>query len=123
MKILCILLAFMCLDDLEDLRKKYEADIDLTYIKRYPTVSKIGALKTEEAATLLVEIFDKDKDTNVRRYALTAMGTCGTPSAYKKLMEVAKNKSQSLTFRSAALSAAGAAPVAFSEKTRPVAAS
>ena len=42
-------------DDLDTLKKSYEDEKGKPYIERYQTSAKLGALKSEEAASLLVE--------------------------------------------------------------------
>ena len=105
-----VLLPFLLLsagDDLESLKKQFDAEKDKTYVQRVSTISKIGALKTDDAADFLLHVFEKDKDESVRSYALTALGTCGTDKATAKLLAIAKDKSAATNHRSSAMSALG----------------
>lgn len=92
-------------DTLETLKQQFESERDKPFTQRYGTLSKIGNLKTEEAAAFLVQVFETEKDTSIRSYALTSLGTCATPGAKKKLLEIARDAKGEYSFRSSALNA------------------
>ena len=56
--------------ELEKLQKKFEDEKSLAATQRIVTVAAIGAVKTEPAAKLLAEIFDREKDGAVRLQAI-----------------------------------------------------
>ncbi|HLF94923.1 MAG TPA: HEAT repeat domain-containing protein [Planctomycetota bacterium] len=104
MRLLLVLCLFLQdADPLEPLKKKFDQEKTLPSAQRIATVDALGALKSEEAAKLLAEIHDKDKDSNVRNEALLALLECATPGALKKIAAVAGDTKAPLPFRATAL--------------------
>lgn len=98
---LCLLLQDA--DPLEPFKKKFDEEKALPPAQRIATVAALGAFKTEEAAKLLAEIHDKEKDSSVRHQALLALFECATPGALKKIVAVAGDAKAALPFRATAL--------------------
>ncbi|RPH36641.1 MAG: hypothetical protein EHM91_15805, partial [Planctomycetota bacterium] len=84
--------------DVDALKARFNAEKEKPSDHRAETVAALAALKTDDAAAFLAEIFEKDKDAGVRAAALK-----GLP--LKKLAEVASDSKQQFTFRAIALDA------------------
>jgi len=104
--LLVALLLSAAAEDLDTLKRRYESEKSKKAEERRAALVEIGRLKTEPAAEFLAGVFDKDADETVRRYALQALGACGTPNALKKLLGVAERTASDNEDRSAALDAA-----------------
>src|SRR5438477_6872217 len=89
--------------DLEKLQKKFDDEKTLAATQRIATVAAIGGVKTDAAAKLLAEVFDKEKDGALRLQAIKSLLECSTPVATRKLATVGADTKASLAFRSAAL--------------------
>lgn len=88
---------------LEALKARFDAEKEKPAAERAETVAAVAALKTDDAGALLVEIFDKDKESAVRAAALKGIADWGSPAALKKLAAVAADPKQQFTFRAVAL--------------------
>lgn len=99
------LILALILENLEELKKRFADERSKPYAERTSTIAKIGALKSDAAADFLISVFETDADANVRSYALTALGNCGTAKAASKLLAVAKDEGAAIQHRSSALQA------------------
>jgi HEAT repeat protein len=88
---------------LAGLQKKFDQEKTLPAAQRAPTIAALGAQKSDPAATLLGEIFDKEKDTTLRGHVVAALAACGGDVATKKLVAIASDLSLTLLVRSPAL--------------------
>ncbi|MBI3858169.1 MAG: HEAT repeat domain-containing protein [Planctomycetes bacterium] len=91
--------------DLDSLKARFDAEKDKPALTRNETVAAIAGLKSDPAGALLVEIFDKDKDSAVRAAALQGLAEWAAPAAIKKLADVAGETKQQFTFRAVAIDA------------------
>lgn len=105
MKILLVALLFLPGSDLDSLKEKFASERKKPYAERTRTLSSIGRLKTGEAVDFLAKVHNTDRNLQIRRYALTCMGTSGHPRAIEFLFAVARDRSADYNSRSGALTA------------------
>src|SRR5690242_8378104 len=89
--------------DLEALKTRFGAEKDKAAAQRLDTVTALGALRTDDAGTFLLEVFEQDKDSAVRAAALKGLGEWGAPPALHKLVAVAGNPKEQFSLRATAL--------------------
>lgn len=106
--LLLLLLIAPLQDDLESLKKKFKAEQSEAYTKRASTISRIGALKTEEAARFLVGVLDGETDRAVCGALVRAMGATRTEYAFTRLVALLDDESAEYASRSAAVYGIGA---------------
>jgi len=90
-------------DPAADLKKKFDEEKALTAFQRAPTVAAIGALKSDPAAQLLGDLYDKERDGTVRIQVIKSLLECGTPLSTKKVVSIAGDPKAPSASRAAAL--------------------
>src|SRR5688572_9388042 len=91
--------------DLDALKVRFEIEKDKPSAQRAETLDAIAAIKSDASGALLIEIFDKDKDTGVRALALKGIADWGGPAGLKKLAAVGADTKAPITFRAIAIDA------------------
>ncbi|HXX93579.1 MAG TPA: HEAT repeat domain-containing protein [Planctomycetota bacterium] len=90
-------------DPAAELRKKLDDEKSLPVAQRGLTIAAAGALRSDPAALLLGEFYDKEKDAALRILAIKALFECGTASATKKVASIAGDPKAPSACRAAAL--------------------
>ncbi len=101
---------------LDALKKKFVAEGAKTAGERFATIQQIGALRTKEAAEFLFAALAPEKDASVRTYLVTALGTNGTPEAFRALFLLLDREKDDAGIRTAIARALGEFPTAESFK-------
>ncbi|HEX7901487.1 MAG TPA: HEAT repeat domain-containing protein [Planctomycetota bacterium] len=91
--------------ELSELKTRFEAEKPKPSAQRLPTLSAVGALRSDPAAAFLGDVFDKDSDPEVRAHALKTLAVADLPSARQKLAAVARDAKALFAHRAAALDA------------------
>lgn len=102
-----LLLALLLQDDLDALKAQFKTEQPEPYAKRYATINKIGALKTDAAARFLLEALPSETDASVKGAVVRAVGATQTDVAFKALMEFAENDQADTIVQSSAVGALG----------------
>lgn len=97
-------------DELALLRARFEEEKGRPASQRISTVSAVATLNTDAAFGFLEEIFDKEKDAELRAHVLTCLSAAGGARAMKKLDAVARDAKVSPYLRAQALDGATRSP-------------
>ena len=106
MRLLILAAALLLQDpDLDALKVRFEVEKDKPSAQRAETLDAIAAIKSDASGALLIEIFDKDKDSGVRALALKGIADWGGPAGLKKLAAVGADPKAPVTVRAIAIDA------------------
>lgn len=86
-------------DEIAALRAKYQEEKGLAASQRTKTLEAAAAAGGDPAVAFLEEVFDKDKDAEVRAHAMTCLAAVGGARALKKLDAVARDPKVPLVLR------------------------